>query len=203
MHKLDYQQPKGVKMIKFTKIIGAQVLSAYNCEYIGTVINMQTNKQNTHIKHLIISSADDETTYLLPANRIFSISDAVIIRNRTALSVTSDISVFSPINSTAFSITGINLGKICEITLDKKMRITTFDTPTHELAPKSLIFCNNGIALFNDGEKKYTNGCFSPKLGGVPPASDNTLVQALDEQNNGVSTPRTITARLPRNFRLP
>ena len=191
-------------MINFTKIIGAQVLSAHNCEIVGTVINMQTNAKNTQIKYLIISGNDDETTYILPTNRIFCIGDAVIIRNRTALSVTSDISILSPINYYAFSISGQALGKIIEIHLDEKLNILSFQTEQNELLPQNLICLNNGFALFNDTDKKYTNGTFAPRTAKIPEANADTLVHALDdEQNGGVATPRTIIARLPKNFRLP
>lgn len=191
-------------MINFTKIIGSLVLSAHNCEVVGTVINMQTNAQNNKIKHLIISSNDDETTFILPANRIFRIADAVVIRNNTALSVTSDISVNSIINCQAITISGVALGKITEINLDDKLNIVSFNTEKEELQPRHLISIKNGIALFNDTDKKYSLSTFAPRTSAIPESSPDTLVHALnDEQNGNVSTPRTIIARLPKNFRLP
>ena len=114
-------------MQKFTQIIGARVISAHNCEYLGTVINMQMNNQNTQIKHLILSGADDETTYILPIKRIFAINDAVIVRNKTALSVTAESKFPNLINATAITLSGNDYGRIDDMELDEKFKISNIN----------------------------------------------------------------------------
>lgn len=190
-------------MQKFTQIIGAKVISAYNCEYLGTVINMQMNKNNTQIKHLIISGADDETTYILPISKIFSLKSAVIIRNKTALSVSVDTNIPNLINAEVVTISGEITGHITDLDLDEKMNIISIISNTQKIEPKNLINFSNGIALINDTTKKYTNHCFAPRIT-INNTMDTNTVQALAQEENGsVATPRTIIARLPKNFKLP
>ncbi len=192
-------------MQKFTEIIGARVISAHNCEYLGTVINMQMNTLNTQIKHLILSGADDETTYILPTNRIFAIDNAIIVRNKTALSVTSVAQVPNIMNSSAISLSGKDCGRIVDMELDEKLRIAKILTNKNEIEPKNIIGFNNGIALVNDTAKKYTNGSFAPHhITHTHNNAEEITVNALNQdEQNLVATPRTIIARLPKNFKAP
>ncbi len=191
-------------MQKFTQIIGARVISAHNCEYLGTVINMQMNNQNTQIKHLILSGADDETTYILPIKRIFAINDAVIVRNKTALSVTAESKFPNLINATAITLSGNDYGRIVDMELDEKFKITNILTNDKSISPTKVVSFSNGIALINDTDKKYTNGSFAPHIQINNNQNNVNIVSALEQNETSyVATPRTIIARLPKNFKSP
>ncbi len=193
-------------MQSFTKIIGMPVISIFNCENIGTVLNMQISKDKSKIKFLVISSNDDETTYLLPTKSVYSLNSAVLIRNKQTLSVTSELGIQNLINLNAFGLSGKSFGKIKDIELDDKWRITSIiaDEP---LSSKTLLDYTNNIALFNDIEKKLTKGKFAPRI--VEPqnapqvASEQIVTTLSQESGSSIYTPRTITARLPKNFRNP
>ena len=191
-------------MQNFTEIIGAQVLSAHNSMALGTVINMQLNDKNTKVNYLIISGNDDETTYLLPSNKIFAIKDAIIIRNQTALSVTADVGIQNIINANAYSISGKSYGKINEIELDDKFNVINIKTQNENLSPNKIIGFNNGILIFNDTDKKYTNSTFRPRIK-LEQRPDTSIVNVMNAEFNSsaVATPRTVVARLPKNFKEP
>ncbi len=188
-------------MKKFTEIIGAQVICAHNCAVVGVVINILFNQKRTRARYLLVSGNDDETTFLVPIERIFAINDAVIIRNRNALNVTADITIPSLLNSLVFSISGNFLGYVNEIEFDDKFYITSITTKDTSFTPKMIIGSSDGVILINDTSKKYTNGTFAPRVK-IATTSDTSIVEAMGDDNN-VATPRTIVARLPKNFKVP
>lgn len=192
-------------MQKFTQLIGAKVISAHNCEYLGTVLNMYINIKNCKIKYLVLSGADDETTYILPTNRIFAINNAVIVRNKTAISVSSNIELQQIMNSTIISISGKDYGHIVDMELDEKLHIDKILTNENEILPSKIIGLNNGLILINDTDKKYTNFSFAPhhRLQTQENAKSITVHALNQDEQNFVATPRTIIARLPKNFKLP
>ncbi len=193
-------------MQNFTQIVGAKVICAYNAEFVGTVLNIQMDKSYTKAKNLIISGVDDESMYLLPINRVLSIGEIVVIRNRSSLSVVADSLPSSLINTIAVTITGIDAGRITEIEFDNKFLISKIQCEKMTFASKQLINSSNGLSLFNDTEKKYKNSTFAPRTRPINTESEIT-VEALESTAptplSSVATPRTIIARLPKTFREP
>lgn len=195
-------------MQNFTKIIGMPVISIFNCENVGTVLNMQISKDKSKIKFLVISGNDDETTYLLPTQYVYALDSAVLIRNKQILSVTSELGIQNLINLNAYGLSGKSFGKIKDIELDDKWKIISIQAD-EQLNSKNLLDYNNVIALFNDTDKKLSKGRFAPRIiepQEVPQTTQEQVVTTLNQQQENASsvyTPRTITARLPRNFRNP
>ena len=111
-------------MQNFTQIIGMPVISVYSCELVGTVINMQISSKKNKIANLIISSAEDDITYLLPVKKVYAVEACVLIRNKQVLSVTSELIVPSMINLQTFGLSGKDYGKIKELVLDEKRNNT-------------------------------------------------------------------------------
>ncbi|MBO5102668.1 MAG: PRC-barrel domain-containing protein [Clostridia bacterium] len=203
-------------MQNFTQIIGMPVISIFNCELIGTVINMQISKDNKHIKYLIISSTDEETTYLLSPKNVYAVNSVVLIRNKQHLSVTNELMQSNLINTSAFGLSGKSYGAVKEINLNDNWQITQIITE-QTLPNAQLLHFTQSLSIFNDTDKKYSKSTFAPKLTEPQqiPTPTTQIVTALAEpleptqptQNtilqNNVSTPRTIIAKLPKNFRVP
>ncbi len=192
-------------MQNFTQIVGAKVICAYNAEFVGTVLNIQTDKSNTRAKNLIIAGADDESMYLLPLTRVLSIGEVVVIRNRSSLSVVADGMTSSLINTEAVTLKGVDAGRITEIEFDDKFFISNIQCEKMAFSSQQLINSNNGLTLFNDTDKKYKNSSFAPRARPIQSNSE-VMVEALEQVSaplSSVATPRTIIARLPKTFREP
>ncbi len=192
-------------MQNFTQIVGAKVICAYNAEFVGTVLNIQTDKSHTRAKNLIITGADDESMYLLPLNRVLSIGEVVVIRNRSSLSVVADGMTSSLINTEAITLLGVDAGRVTEIEFDDKFFISNIQCEKMAFSSQQLINSNNGLTLFNDTDKKYKNSSFAPRARPIQSNSE-VMVEALEQVSaplSSVATPRTIIARLPKTFREP
>ena len=143
--------------------------------------------------------------YLLPLNRVLSIGEVVVIRNRSSLSVVADGMTSSLINTEAVTLLGVDAGRITEIEFDDRFNITQIQWEKMAFSSQQLINSNNGLTLFNDTDKKYKNSSFAPRARPIQSNSE-VMVEALEQVSaplSSVATPRTIIARLPKTFREP
>ena len=207
-------------MKDFTQIIGLPVIAIHSCKKVGIVMNMQLNKDMTKICNLIISDDEDELVYLLPTKKIYNITDCVLIKNNQALSITNDQIYPNLINMDAIGLSGTNYGRIKDIELDDKFKILNF-VANSNLNSKNIIQFNYDLAIFNDLNKKLKLHNFAPKS--IIPKSievtkqaEVTIFNTVDtesfdtntstntiSQTSTIATPKTITARLPNNFKNP
>ena len=197
-------------MQTFTQIIGLPVISIYNCEFVGTVMNMQLNKGQNGFSNLVISSDEDDLTYLLPIKNIYSVGSYILIRNKQILSISTDTFYPNIVNLLAVGLSGESFGRIKDIELTKNFKILNYVTDK-KLDWRTLLTFNQNLAIFNDLDKKVRKSNFAPKIvlpKNIEPIMQEVTIlnqepQVLPQNTNYVSTPKTITARLPNNFKNP
>ena len=206
-------------MNTFTQIIGLPVVSVHSCQKIGIVLNMQLNKDKTRFTNLIVADDEDDLVYLLPIKMIYGIGDCVLIRNSQALSITNELIYPNLINLEAFGLSGTSYGTIKDIEIDTHFKIISF-VANSTLNSKKLIHFNYNLAIFNDLDKKLRLSNFAPKS--IVPKnieitnqSTVSIVDSVENENispdtintnipmSTISTPKTITARLPNSFKNP
>ena len=197
-------------MQTFTQIIGLPVISIYNCEFVGTVMNMQLNKGQNGFSNLVISSDEDDLTYLLPIKNIYSVGSYILIRNKQILSISTDTFYPNIVNLLAVGLSGESFGRIKDIELTKNFKILNYVTDK-KLDWRTLLTFNQNLAIFNDLDKKVRKSNFARKIvlpKNIEPIMQEVTIlnqepQVLPQNTNYVSTPKTITARLPNNFKNP
>lgn len=175
-----------------TNLIGKQVLSIYENEIIGTVLNAQFSSDYSKVAHLIVLSEDEETVFLLPTSFVFGIDNYITIKNKSGLIVSVEPAEPTALFRTATGLSGKSYGKIMEIGLENWRTQLFFADTTIEY--KKLFSTSPSIMLINDLDKKTFLFRFAPKKKPVPPVSSQ-LVTILTENSAGIAMPKTITAK--------
>lgn len=179
-----------------TNLIGKQVLSIYDNEIIGTVLNVQFDEQWKRATHLIILSTDEETTYLLPVRYVYRLDSILTVRNKSELIITTEPKSATIINCQAYGISGKSYGKVLEIGLENWRPQLVYADTTLEI--NKLLSLTPAILLINDTDKKLSRHHFAPKAQSVPTESSQ-MVSLLDAQNSTIGMPKAITAtKAPR-----
>ncbi len=182
----------------FTNFLGKRLLSLYEGEFIGTVLNGEFDQKLKKLKNLIIISTDEETTYLLPSEKIYSLSDIITIKNKSALTVSVEPITPTIIGAEVIGLSGAHYGKLREIGITPPHTQLLFSNI--EIKANQIFHFENNLLIINDTNKQQTKSHFSPKLTSLPPISPlstpTQTVNILD--SNGILMPKTITAKNPK-----
>ena len=152
-------------MNKLSNILGKPVISLYNGQVEGTILNAVFDKKLKKIKYLNIlneNNVDDtiNENRMLDTKNIYCVGqDAIIIKNNSYLENISTlepkIEHINPTNSLVYTTLGKYLGKIVDISFDDKFYViecnlnngTAFNVDT-------LAILGNGITIIQDDNKK-------------------------------------------------
>ncbi|MBR2467774.1 MAG: hypothetical protein IKB42_01880 [Clostridia bacterium] len=147
-------------MPKVSNIISSYVVSIYNGQIEGIVLNILFDKKKK-ARYLIISQ-NDEQFLILNTNDIYKLGDgAVLIKNDTVLTLmeTQELAIkncFSPINSIIVDIDGNMLGNVADIELDNRYNIVEFITTKNEtINLKNVLNISDTVIIHNNTQKKH------------------------------------------------
>lgn len=180
--------------MQLSDILSKPVISLYDGTNEGFIINACFNKNLQKLKYLIVAGqekTDEEEIYVLDLNNVYEIGkDAIVIKNNSSLELLSNLDgnfcINNPINSTAYTTDGADLGHVKDVTLDNDLNITQFTLSSTTLSNDKLASFSNGTIIFqsNDktinvkkfrpGYKKPTNDLNQPvKILSLPKLEDN------------------------------
>ncbi len=136
-----------------SELVSKKVIALDSAEEIGIVANVLFSDDFSQGKFLHVLSENEtrpESCYL-PLNKIFSYSDAIVLRHDeivTELPFTRA----NPINCSAFSADGKLLGRVTDVQLNG-VKVRAIITENGEFEPKKLISVSNDILIFNTSNK--------------------------------------------------
>lgn len=179
----------------FTNLIGKQVLSIYDNEIIGTVLNIQFDTNFRRATILVILSKEEDSILLLPAQKVYSINSVITIRNKNDLVISAEPQTQTVINSLAYGVSGKCYGKILEIGIEKWQVQLLYADITIDI---SKVLCTkNGLILVNDIDKKIHLHHFIPKTATIKIESTQLVEPMTTIPQSTVDMPKTIIATKP------
>ncbi len=164
-------------MNKLSNILGRPIISLYNGQIEGTIINASFDKKMQKIKYLLILNEPIETTTddvlneikVLPTKEVYNIGqDAIVVRNNSCISNYSslepNIQYMNPINAEVYTVLGTRLGKILDINFDDSFNVIScaIDNDTNILIEK-LAVLGDGLVLMQDKDKVVSINRFNIK----------------------------------------
>lgn len=113
-------------MLYASDIIGKQVISLYESEYVGTVCNLFLNKKRTKVSCIEIINKADEKQYL-KTDDIFEVGQVVVIKSTLKLineyEFDNQTITTSLINTNVFSEKGNYFGRVIDLSFDHLLHL--------------------------------------------------------------------------------
>lgn len=175
----------------FTDLIGKQVVSIFDQNFVGTLYNIDIDWKRKKIKNLTILSSDEETMYTISPHKVYSIGDCITIRNNADLIISTETDNAQKIGIIAIGISGKFYGKINEISFENWRPQLLYTNETIDIS-KILCFSTNFV-LINDLDKKTVLHNFKPKNTTI--TADSTQTVSILDNLSSVVMPKTITAQ--------
>lgn len=181
-------------MNKLSNILGRPVISLYNGQIEGTIINASFDKKMQKIKHLLILDEPIESTTddmlneikILATKDVYIIGqDAIIVRNNSCIfnysTLEPDIQYMNPINSEVYTVLGKRIGKIFDINFDNNFNvISCVIDDNNEVSIEKLATLGNGLVLMQDKNKEIEINRFRIKRPSVEKTSEPIKILRKD-----------------------
>lgn len=187
-------------MAKISELISQYVISLYNGKIEGVIENALFNLETGRAKHLVVYNYNDDATYVLPINKVYSLGDgAITIRNSSALNLYESrelelIELCNPINNSAFKTSGDLLGIVTDLELDSKFYITHFIINNEQQLAKNMVASfNNQTLIVQDEKVKVNIKNFYDKTKINPKNADTRIVNILQIKENSSNENINIT----------
>lgn len=151
-------------MNKISELISKEVISIYECERVGTICGVCFNKPFTKINGYIIFNDETDIENYISTNKIYALTEeGIIIRNTTKIEPLYE-QPNSPINKQAFTINGVNFGKITDAVIDEKSNLLYLVTNKgKQIDVKNIINIGNDMILLKENDEKISINSFKPK----------------------------------------
>ena len=157
--------------------IGKKVLSIYDCQCCGIVLNIIMAKNFEKISYFVISDDDNDIIYkLMPCDILGYDNEYITIKNCSKLIVTPTEEVNQNLKTEVIDIEGNSLGKIVDYILDDDYKITKITTQKGEITPKQIVTSSNNLIIFNNLEKPIKKTSFAPKQRAFTQLKANQIV---------------------------
>lgn len=179
----------------FTELIGKQIVSIYEKEVVGTLLNIDFDWARRQVKNLVILGADEETIFLLNPRSVFGIGECITIRNCASLNISVEQNFPRLIGQNAIGLSGKSFGKLNEIGIENWNLQILYTAETIE--PTKIFCITNNFLMINDLGKRLSLSNFRPRQIAIPQDSHQT-VSILDAESS-IALPKTITAQSNKN----
>ena len=182
-------------MNTLSTVLGKPVISLYNGQVEGTILNAIFDKKLKKIKYLSIFNDNNEeeiTTELriLETKNIYNLGqDAVVIKNNSCLENASnyepELNIVNPINSIVYTALGTYLGKITDIVFDDNFNVTECALNNNQsFQIDNLIKFSDGITIIQDKNKKIDVTKFKTKKPAITKTNEVVKILRIDNINN-------------------
>lgn len=142
-------------MYNLSNLISLPVISIYESKSIGIVHNLLFSNKTNRCVYLEIVSNDD-IKYILDYKDIKSIgSDSITISNCQKLSLIENEeyrlkSLSNPVNADIYDIAGNKIDKVCDITLDKHLKIENIILDSNKTIPLShIVSFSDSVVIYS------------------------------------------------------
>ena len=160
-------------MHQLNNILSLPVLSLYEGELVGQISKIYFDKKLKKVESLTISG-EGEINFCLKPRNIYKLGkNAITIKNTNCLSL-EDENDFSniiptPLDSKTYTIQGEYIGKINQITIDDKFRVSQISLDNNTLIDNNkLASCSKNTVIIYDESTKVNvsrfKNVFAPKL---------------------------------------
>ncbi len=180
-------------MFKATNIIGIQVISVYEGQVLGYVKNLIFSADYKKLKALVIcDSKIEEKQYMLDVKNILNLQDVLFVKNSTLLQVNAVQQDNSPINLPAFLLDGKKLGIVCDVILDDKFIVSTFETSEQNV--NNIAKISKDLIIFGNENCKF-------KLCNCKPRTEKQkVVQTVNKNSNVINIPFLIGKKVVKDI---
>lgn len=140
----------------FSDIVGTKIISIYEQQIVGYVIDAIYNKKSQKITALVISDVNEETTKILKTKHVKSInSDFILIANISVLifSESDENKCGNLINKQAIGVDGQSYGKVKNIEIGQNYIISKIVCEKDAFFVKD-IYGENDVVFVKDKMKK-------------------------------------------------
>lgn len=183
-------------MSKISNIISKQVVSLYEANLVGTIVNVFFDEKLCKLKGLIVVDDENEKEYELSLKDVFSMSkDAFVIKNVSKLKeVILQEDFNNPINKVCISINGEILGKIIDVEIDNGVVENIILENGKQLSSSMVVACEN-VVIVNDTNNSVKRSGFAPKMKKIN--TDNIIVKI---QQSNVEDEKKQVQLIPPRF---
>lgn len=183
-------------MSKISNIISKQVVSLYEANLVGTIVNVFFDEKLCKLKGLIVIDDENEKEYELSLKDVFSMSkDAFVIKNVSKLKeVILQEDFNNPINKVCISINGEILGKIIDVEIDNGVVENIILENGNQLSSSMVVACEN-VVIVNDTNSSVKRSGFAPKMKKIN--TDNIIVKI---QQSNVEDEKKQVQLIPPRF---
>lgn len=153
-------------MTKLSELISKPVISLFNCEYVGHILNALFDKQRKTLKYLIIYDDINDIEYIVDAKHIVNLSNsAVTIKNTELLQLKQSMELKlldyeNIVMKQAFSVLGQAFGVVVDIDITNNLKIDTIYLSNNYKLPLQNIVKIGNIIISSDKKiclSKYKN----------------------------------------------
>ena len=167
-----------------SEIVSKQVLNLFSGKIEGTIKDVCFDNQYKKIVSLTMFDEHEEE-FVIPANKIYSIGDKVVIKNSEGLISTinqAETTQNNPINLQVFSIDGESFGRLSEIEFDDKLHAVSYKTKTKTFSSSQIVNVAKSI-IINLSDKKV-------KLSDFRPRKISTLISSTPQETVKIMAPQ-------------
>lgn len=164
-------------------IIGKQVISVYDCQNCGFVLNINISAKFTKLTTITIVDETTDIIYKLNCKDILNITgDYIMIKNKDKLIVSADDINNNYFNATIIDTDGNSFGTINDVKYDKNYNILSILANKIEILPIQILTFNNEYILINNNSKILKKSHFAPRHKKIPQEDSQQTVEILPHQ---------------------
>ena len=146
-------------MYKLSEIIGKNVVSLFEAENTGTLVNVLFDKNLNKIRYFEVFSDEEEDVkrkFFDPPAVSSLCNDAVVIKNGGRLLSRFSIPpsfIPGPVNAAVYNPFGVALGRVTDVTLDG-FNVVEINVGDKSFAPSAVLSKSEEILIINDTDEK-------------------------------------------------
>ena len=183
--------------MKLSDIIGKQVFDIFDATFLGTIHEVNFDKNYTKVLGFYFFDQEENEFYLKKQD-IYSVGDYVTIKN--ANKTTKNFEIFGnllPFGKYVVSLQGEDLGNLCDIELDDKFEITNFCTQKQKINPKDIMVISENIVV---GDKKICMFAIKNKKTNMHKLNNiNVAILKMEDVEQQGNTPKLMPSKITVN----
>ena len=188
-------------MYKLSEIIGKNVVSLFEAENTGTLVNVLFDKNLCKIRYFEVFSDEEEDVkrkFFDPSAVSSLYNDAVVIKNGGRLLSRFSIPpsfVPGPVNAAVYNPFGVALGRVTDVTLDG-FSVVEINVGEKSFAPSKVLSKSEEILIINDTDEKirlvppvkkipspHESAARTVKVNSAAPSDKEEVTTGADAQN--------------------
>lgn len=190
-------------MLNISKLISLPVISVYDGQIVGIVKNILFSPKKLKAAYAQILSDDENIEMILQFKNIYKIGDdAILIKNKHVLELYLEKenqlkNYYNPITCPLFSVSGVFISNVKDITIDDKYNIINIETYLSNIIKvASLLNFSNNCTILHDSDKKYKLGNFKQRktIKILENERKVTLQQNLEEDSINLDDIKNLTS---------